>query len=92
MTKFILLLNMHLTARGWTPGEFSVRTGETKSRVSLVRTGRRKPPIGERLERWCDVLELDDPSREDFKVASHLERLSPFMREYIAKILDRKSD
>lgn len=83
---------MHLTARAWTPGEFSVRIGETRSRVSLVRTGKRLPPIGERLELWCDILELDNDSREDFKIAAHLERLRPFMREYIDKILDRKGD
>lgn len=92
VTHFILLLNNHLIARGWTPGEFSIRVGETRSRVSLVRTGKRKPPIGERLERWCDILELEDHSRDDFKIAAYLERMHPFMREYIAKILDRKAD
>lgn len=92
MPDFLFLLNNHLTARQWTPGEFAARLGETPSRVSLVRTGKRLPPIGERLERWCDVLELDDLGRNDLKVASYLQRLNPFMREYIAKLLDLNSN
>jgi len=89
MQNFIILLNNHLELRGWSPGEFAVRVGEPRSRISLVRTNKRLPPIGERLEMWCDTLDLDEQCREDLKVSAYLERLNPFMREYIAKLLDR---
>jgi len=87
--KFVSLLNDHLAARNWTPGEFSLRVGETRSRISLVRTQKRLPPIRERLERWCDVLELNDEARLDFKVAAYLERIDPFLREYLINLLDQ---
>lgn len=88
--RFNEQLAAHLRRAGLTATELGLRSHVTQSTISRVALGQRPPDL-DKLDRWCDLLDLDEQERAAFTLAGQLEHCPKPIVELIER-MDNERD
>lgn len=70
MTPFGALIRYYRETRGLTQSDLAQRSAMDNKSISVIETGRRRPPNGDDLQRLFSALNLSNEERRELEVAA----------------------